>query len=222
MATSLSDKEDSGPVYPTSSTLLSHVPPAIRDFASSSPYCLQTKPLSLPPSSSQELVDTKTTPKKKPLDGSKLTSRPVFYKRRSNSTSHNLALDVKAPSSTIVPRSNTLSHSSTLDLKSKQTYEKQLSHSVSPSNSFMGPLTFQLPQEVLVIPFLDQVDMGRGADQLNTAQWDFDLLSEQEVGHCTGHDSATASPHSSAVDCVYCVCHSYLVVPMIKACTVKT
>lgn len=197
MATSLSDKEDSGPVYPTSSTLLSHVPPAIRKLASGSPYCLQTKPLSLPPSSSQELVDTKTTPKKK-LDGSKLTSRPVFYKRRSNSTSHNLALDVKAPSSTTVPRSNTLSHSSTLDLKSKQTYEKQLSHSVSPSNSFMGPLTFQLPQEVLVIPFLDQVDVGRGADQLNTAQWDFDLLSEQEVGDC--------QPSLISRDYVYFVC----------------
>ena len=70
----------------------------------------------------------------------------------------------------------------------------------------MGTLNFQLPPEVLVIPFLDRVDVGRGADQLNTAQWDFDLLSEEEVGHCTGRVSANTRPHSSAVDYVYFVC----------------
>lgn len=193
MATSLSDREDSDQVYSAPSSLLTHVPPPMRELASKSPYSIQTKTLSFPPPSRQDPGDIKTTPKKKSADSHRQNPRPVFRKKRANSTVHTLVMDAKSPSASI-PRSSTFGHAATLDTKSlKPSSEKQLGRSLSQPDSLV-PLNFHLPREVLVIPILEQVDMGRGLNsggRLTATLWDFDLLSEEEVN----------DTHSS---CVYC------------------
>ena len=92
-----------------------------------------------------------------------------------------LGVDVGKTSPGTVRRRSTISVISQSDVKSvKLLSEKGLNPSPSREDSIQGfELVFQLPKEVLILPILDQ-----SGDIPYSTQWDFDLLSEEEVCVC--------------------------------------
>ena len=186
-------------------SVLSHILPLMKDMATAAPYAFSNKPTTLPKPAQmtrQDSSDSATlqTATKNPRRVKKRRSDQIakappktLFKKRSNSVSTLALVDVKPVLSVTRSRAMTRSVSpqSSLHVVSAVSSERFVSPTQGSTANFT--LGFQLPSEVLILPILEADPsegkeigggggggVGIGGDR-KTIQWDFDLLSEEEV-----------------------------------------
>ena len=171
----------SSPVPPLLADTMALVLPRMVVLSSSSPYSISPSSPTPSRSASSDTIShmrvTTRTPKKR-TSGFDLTKPPPgrqFGGKKSASTTN-----FNPPSPVPLGRYRTFSRSVSPPSMEHQTTRL----STPPLHPEATPLEFSLPSEVLVLPLSDP-RIGRRRQQ--TTQWDFDLLSEEEVGVVTGY-----------------------------------
>ena len=177
---------------PQLSLTLSHLIAPMKERASTSPYVINNnKPVSLSSRPPLVRLDSTTTPnkaskrvlRKKNSDQlKKPPSRSLFPKGRSNSTSNIAMLDATSTplSSGVRTRAYTRSISPTHSRQVGSSEKLALRSPPSDQIALSTSTTFSLPLEVLILPTMEQAD----ENNQSRSQWDFDLLSEEEVITC--------------------------------------
>lgn len=192
MADALAGHEDCSALHSQACSLLSHILPQMKDQASPSPYTINTNTASLPKpripqSNSADILSSKSSSKESKRGASKRRETGIpgkgqykspFYKKRSNSASNIAMLATKGGGAPPVrPRTMTRSAS-----PKPGGVDRQVSQ--SPSHADQGSIcapNFRLPLEVLILPVVELVGNSGHGQSYGAIQWDFDLLSEEEV-----------------------------------------
>ena len=182
-------------------SVLSQVLPPMKELATVSPYAFNNKPVVLPKpvqmtrqdSTDSAIPQTPTkssrrVKKRRSEQAAKAPPKVLFPKKRSNSISTLALTDVKftLPSPRARAMTRSISPQSSLHVASTGNSDRFVLPTQGSTDSFA--LSFQLPSEVLILPVVE-ADPGKGngtgerteGDGRNI-QWDFDLLSEEEVG----------------------------------------
>lgn len=163
----ITNREGKGKFHSNISNLLSGLLPAMIDQASRNPYPITTKSSvihSPPPVSSVEPEKNKSLGRRR--GGKKLGSMEMLD--AGGSSTYNTPLQRGR---------GTLNLQTTPDGKSKSMLsDRHLKRSASSEAGFSTlPVGFRFPEQVLVFPVLEKLEEG-------VAQWDFYLLTEEEVG----------------------------------------
>ena len=175
----LTDRLGSGNFHHRISDLLNCLPKIVVEQACRNPYNISSNP--------STLNRPATTPGKDTGSSSTLSSRLTKRSSLDMSKSHSTGLKrIKKTSTTgmfadpgsSIARSKTMSSvSDGRTLKGAQSgSEARLNCSPVHEGCFSLELSFQLPNEVLIVPIFEQ-----SGDLPQSAQWDFDLLTEEEV-----------------------------------------
>lgn len=183
VASIITDRVGSGKFHTRVSDLLNCLPKLVIDQACKNPYTISSNPPTLNrPTTSPGKDGTSTISnkvKRGSLDFSKVHSTGLKKTKKSSNT----GLPGEYPSS--ISRSKTMS--SIMDgrtSKGAPLAGSELKVNTSPQHAHEGTLclelSFQLPSEVLIVPIFEQ-----SGDLPQSAQWDFDLLTEEEVCTCT-------------------------------------
>ena len=178
MALIITDRVGSGNFHTRVSDLLNCLPKVVVEQACKNPYSISSNPSTLnrpptTPGKDSSTLSNKT--KRGTFDTSKVHATGLKRTKRGSNT----GMFGEAPSSVV--RSKTMS--SVMEGRTPKgapsSSEMRLNSSSSPihEGSFCLELSFQLPSEVMIMPIFEQ-----SGDMPQSAQWDFDLLSEEEVG----------------------------------------
>ena len=189
----LADKEEYSGLHSRVSDLLSFILPEMKEMASTSPYNISNKPMTLPKpplvtrmDSTDSITPMKSTQKRTKMkwkqSESTLGKTPPRnrFKKRSNSTSNMALFDTKSSTGSGM-RARVLTRS--ISPQSGRLTDKVVNASPEPGSGV--DLTFRLPLEVLILPLVKHGDLSEQAsEEKSVGQWDFDLLSEEEVSVC--------------------------------------
>ena len=170
----------SGSFHHRISDLLNCLPKVVVDQACKNPYNISSNPPTLnraPTSPGTSSTISTRISKRGSLDGSKVHSTGLKRIKRGSSSTVQFG-DAPNPFS----RSKTMSSVSESRTPRGAPSGSEMKLNTSSSlplheGNFCLELSFQLPGEVLIVPIFEQ-----SGDLPQSAQWDFDLLSEEEVG----------------------------------------
>ena len=176
----ITDRMGSGSFHHRVSDLLNSLPKVVIEQACKNPYSISSNPSTLNRAPNTSAKDTTTIfnkTKRSSLDISKVHSSGLKRIKRGSS---NTVMFGDVPSS--FARSKTISSVNEGRTPKGAPSGSELKLNTSSSSplhetNFCLELSFQLPNEVLIVPIFEQ-----SGDLPQSAQWDFDLLSEEEVG----------------------------------------
>lgn len=152
----VSNRDGKGKFHSSISNLLACLLPAMIEQASHSPYPITTK----------SSIFHSPPPPAADLEGAREKKQSLKSSKRSKKMSGGGSLEM-------LDTRGSLMRGGTPDGKSKS--EKRLRRSRSTDGCFsLFPAGFRLPDQVLIFPVLEKLEEG-------VAQWDFYLLTEEEV-----------------------------------------
>ena len=167
----------SGSFHHRVSDLLNCLPKVVIDQACKNPYSISSNPptLNRAPTPGKDASTVSSRSKRSSLDISKAHATGLKRIKKGSSSTVQFG---DTPGS--FARSKTMSSVSEARTPrgAPSGSELKLNTSSSPLHevNFCMELSFQLPNEVLILPIFEQ-----SGDLPQSAQWDFDLLSEEEV-----------------------------------------
>ena len=175
----IADRMGSGSFHHRVSDLLNCLPKAVVDEACKNPYSISSNPPTLnrvPTTPGKDGSTLSNRAKRGSLDISKAHSTGLKRIKRGSSNTVQFG---DAPTS--FSRSKTMSSVSDSRTPRGAPSGSELKLNTSSSSplhegNFCLELSFQLPSEVLIVPIFEQ-----SGNLPQSAQWDFDLLSEEEV-----------------------------------------
>lgn len=166
----VASREGQGSFHKRLSSLLGCLLPAILEQATKNPYPILSRPFSSPPPMAPP--SNSTSMSSTPSDQEK--SRSIRRKGKKLVFGSLEALDVTSASSSGLNRARNLTSPHPPDASRNKSMKRSVSNDAALCAIAM-PTGFRLPSVVMVLP-VQEKSVG-----LNTVQWDFDLLTEEEV-----------------------------------------